>query len=420
MLVSIVVLGTSVVSEQNLFQSAYKSFAPWSKLQNKFQKNRADYQQTGTKENAKYDQQSSEIKPSANFNNLVFSDEFDELNFKKWRPEITAGGGGNWEFQFYNNDRRTSYVKDGNLHLSSRFSSEILGTTKEQLMSDGFSLDLWGNAPGNKCTANAFYGCQRQTFGQNIVNPMASAQLRTVDSFNFRYGKVEFRAKMPRGDFLWPAIWLLPKDHAYGGWPTSGEIDIIEARGNMDDCFGDGVQSVSSALHWGLNYTNNRQDLTHGKYTLPEGKNFNDDFHTFTLEWTPDFIRTWVDNEHMIMNVEFKQPMYDFGGYSGEPNPWAGRPNSAPFDQEYYLILNLAVGGTGGFFPDKIDSSQNPDLAARCESKQQDNKHKKPYSNKSPIASYDFLTNEDKWLPSWDMDSEQSHLIIDYIRVYNN
>ena len=68
--------------------------------------------------------------------------------------------------------------------------------------------------------------------GNNYLNPINSARLRTVKSFNIKYARVEVRAKIPRGDWLWPAIWMMPKNAQYGNWPASGEIDIMESRGN--------------------------------------------------------------------------------------------------------------------------------------------------------------------------------------------
>ena len=102
----------------------------------------------------------------------------------------------------------------------------------------------------------SFYGCERVGDGGNIINPVSSARLRTAHSFAFTYGKVEVRAKLPEGDWLWPAIWMLPLKQGnffwifqdlsvfeifpffcmkkeYGLWPTSGEIDIMESRGNL-------------------------------------------------------------------------------------------------------------------------------------------------------------------------------------------
>lgn len=70
----------------------------------------------------------------------------------------------------------------------------------------------------------------------NYNNPIRSARLRTVNSFSAKYGRVVIRAKMPKGDWIWPAIWMLPKHAEYGSWPSSGEIDIVESRGNGPSC----------------------------------------------------------------------------------------------------------------------------------------------------------------------------------------
>ncbi|KAJ9076330.1 3-glucan binding protein [Entomophthora muscae] len=286
-------------------------------------------------------------------NKLAFQDDFSKLDMNKWHPEITAGGGGNWEFQFYNNDRRTSFVEDNVLYIKPMLTMDYLGMDKDKFLKEG-ALNLWGNAPGMQCTANAFYGCERSTQGDNIVNPIMSAQLRTVDSFNFKYGRVEIEAKMPRGDWIWPAIWLMPKHHAYGGWPASGEIDIVESRGNLDNCHGDGVSTVSSALHWGTHWSKSMYNLTSGKITS-DGTDFSRKFTKFTLEWTQERIRTLADGK-VIMDVHFDEPLFKRGKYSKtEFNPWANSEksrNNAPFDEEFYLILNVAVGGVNGFFPD--------------------------------------------------------------------
>ena len=141
--------------------------------------------------------------------------------------------------------------------------------TGEDNLKSNFNLDIWGSTPADLCTAPAFYGCFRTAgAGGNWLNPVKSASFRTVESFSFKYGKVtymyvhvcadvckhthtphththilpththpphtqvEVRAKLPRGDWLWPAIWMLPRWEAYGKWPSSGEIDIMESRGN--------------------------------------------------------------------------------------------------------------------------------------------------------------------------------------------
>ena len=99
-------------------------------------------------------------------------------------------------------------------------------------MINGGQLDLFGGSPADKCTSGAFYGCTRSSDGTHIINPIQSARIRTAETFNFKYGRVEVRAQLPKGDWIWPAIWMLPTHQQYGVWPASGEIDIVESRGN--------------------------------------------------------------------------------------------------------------------------------------------------------------------------------------------
>ena len=92
-----------------------------------------------------------------------------------------------------------------------------------------------------------------------MLNPIQSARLRTANSFSFKYGRVEIRAQLPRGDWIWPAIWMMPRYNAYGGWPASGEIDIMESRGNAPGYPLGGHNAYGSTLHW---------SATHGRAQL--------------------------------------------------------------------------------------------------------------------------------------------------------
>jgi len=131
------------------------------------------------------------------------------------------------EFQVYLNDRSLSYVTNGHLYLHPRFTTQVLGTGIDSITQPGFEIDLNGC-----CTNRAFNGSYKQTTRDNgtgklyIVNPVASARVSTVDSFAFKYGRVEIRAQLPKGDWLWPALWMLPKIDTYGGWPCSGEMYV--------------------------------------------------------------------------------------------------------------------------------------------------------------------------------------------------
>ena len=131
-----------------------------------------------------------------------------------------------------------------------------------------------------------------------ILNPIRSARLRTADSFSFKYGRVEVKAKVPRGDWLWPAIWLLPKDQAYGPWPASGEIDIMESRGN-DETYPEssdgGINHFGSTLHWGVNWDQNKFKKTHVIHKHTES--LHNDFHIYGLYWDENKLYTYIDTE---------------------------------------------------------------------------------------------------------------------------
>lgn len=124
----------------------------------------------------------------------------------------------------------------------------------------------------------------------NVLNPIKSARIRTVNSFAFKYGKVEVNAKMPSGDWLWPAIWFLPKHNSYGSWPSSGEIDLVESRGNRDLMQGGvhiGVEQMTSSLQYGPYPQQNAWKTTHFARNTAQGNGFNKDFHRYQMEWTP-------------------------------------------------------------------------------------------------------------------------------------
>lgn len=328
---------------------------------------------------------------------LLFADEFDELDNEVWEHELTLGGGGNWEFQYYTNNRSNSFVRDGVLFLKPTLTSELIGD--ESLMG-GTELNLWGSTPADQCTGNAFYGCQRSAGGGgNVLNPIQSARLRTAQSFSFKYGRVEIRAKLPKGDWIWPAMWMLPRWNAYGAWPASGEIDIMESRGNAPSYAGGGYDAYGSTLHWGPDYSRNKWDLTHSEYKTTSG-NLHDEWHTFGFKWDETGMYTYLDNDaNKVMSVSFGgQSFWQRGGFSASrlKNPWQSRPNAAPFDQKFFLIMNVAVGGTASYFPDGVGG--------------------KPWSNASPHAVNEFWNARSQWLPTWQGD--ETAMQIDWVHIY--
>ena len=213
---------------------------------------------------------------------LVWQDEFDgtALDLGKWEAQIGDGcpqlcGWGNNELEYYRAENAS--VAGGFLTI----------------------------------TAN------HESFGGRDYT---SARLRTKNLGDWTYGRFEMRARMPVGQGLWPAFWMLPTDEVYGVWAASGEIDIMEYLGHDPD-------RVFGTLHYGGSWPDNV--FSSNSFTLGPG-NFNDDFHVFALEWDPCGMRWYVD-----------------GALYATQTVWSsdGGPYPAPFDERFHLLLNLAVGG---------------------------------------------------------------------------
>ena len=225
---------------------------------------------------------------------LVWSDEFDEdtVNPAKWGYMLGDGtlygetrGWGNNEKQFYTEDAVNS----------------------------GITLDSEGNS--------VLYIDATAT--PNGPTDYASAKLTTEDLFEFRFGRVEARIKLPETQGIWPAFWMLGANKPEIGWPGSGEIDIMESLGNAP-------QTVYGTLHY-VNEDNELRSSGDSK-SLVQGK-YSDDYHIYAIEWTPEKITWFIDNEqyHQVTIAE----------------------DMKEFLREHYFILNLAVGGYWPGYPDE-------------------------------------------------------------------
>uniref|UniRef100_A0A8W7Q572 GH16 domain-containing protein n=1 Tax=Anopheles coluzzii TaxID=1518534 RepID=A0A8W7Q572_ANOCL len=194
----------------------------------------------------------------------------------------------------------------------------------------------------------------------------------------------------------------------------SGEIDLLESRGNMDYRGSNGVhigtEQFGSTLHFGPNPSLNGWESTVAYKNTAAGQGWNTGFHNYQLTWTPDYIRFSVDNQ-VVTQIDAGTGFWNRGNFGniapGTENPWIHGTRMAPFDQEFYIIMNLAVGGTNGYFPDVPPASNG--------------NRGKPWSNNSPTAARDFWNGRNSWLPTWRMTDNRgkdSSLQIDYVRVW--
>ncbi len=235
---------------------------------------------------------------------LTWSDPFNRgaADLKGWHYDLGGGGWGNGESEVYTHSRKNVFVSHGKLHI---------------------------RVIGRKVHGKVHY---------------TSGRITTRNVFSQKYGLFEFRARLPRGTGLWPAIWMMPEKSAYGSWPQSGEIDIMESRGN-------GIHQVQGSLHSGnaAGQNNNQTKV----YNLPHHQTTTQ-WHTYALEWEPmpdpanPAVRTvqikWFVDGHLYETHQ--------GGWTVPSTAGAGHPN-APFDRRFYIILNMAVGGNyvGGKTP---------------------------------------------------------------------
>ncbi len=125
------------------------------------------------------------------------------------------------------NSANNSFVRDGHLYIVPTLTSDVIGRDSVLGVSP-HTFNLTGCTDANVTNCGAVSNASAKA----VIPPVMSARLHTKNHYSIRYGRVEIQAKLPRGDWLWPALWMLPVDDEYGAWPRSGEIDIMEARGN--------------------------------------------------------------------------------------------------------------------------------------------------------------------------------------------
>lgn len=242
-----------------------------------------------------------------------------------------------------NDDTKVSFTNNGYDAPTSyagytlKWSDEFNGTLLDQNnwtyeVGDGCpDLCGWGNNEleyYTNSTDNLFFQdgkmiieAKQQAFaGRNYT----SARIKTQGKKTFKYGKIDIRAKLPLGKGIWPAFWMLPENNVYGTWPKSGEIDIMELVGHEPN-------KLYGTVHFGPGPGSTQ--ITQNK-VLSSGT-FNDEFHVFSIDWKEDQIQWLID-----------------GNVFSTANKSAFGSNNYPFNEDFYLLFNLAVGGQWPGDPD--------------------------------------------------------------------
>ncbi len=198
--------------------------------------------------------------------------------------------------------------------------TETTDITADQMYANyTLNLDKDGSCTGSRNSSECVLRSNPEK--GRFIPPVRSARLTTKGKKSIRYGMVEVEAKMPKGDWLWPAIWMMPEDSVYGGWPRSGEIDIMESRGNGRDYSEGGRDYYYGTLHWGtFSYQFPCMILFTNCFAAPTSEtdaywkttnakkirrgDFSDGFHTFGIQWTPNYIYFYIDSKvHQILFI---------------------------------------------------------------------------------------------------------------------
>ena len=237
--------------------------------------------------------QKTAVDASGNDWKLVWSDEFNGRNGSgvdttKWVSEVGGGKWGNQELEYYTNRLQNAYIQAGNLVIKSQ--------------------------------QEKYTGADGATWNYT------SARLKTLGKFTQTYGRFEARMKIPFGQGLWPAFWMLGDDIDRVDWPACGEIDIMENIGKEPSTIYGSIHGPGYIGGTGIG----------APYHLPGKQRFADDFHVFAVEWEPDIIRFYVDKDLYATRTRAElKPGWK----------WV-------FDHPFFLLLNVAVGGDWPGNPD--------------------------------------------------------------------
>jgi len=313
---------------------------------------------------------------------LIFQENFGKIADQKWIIENRFAGKPDYEFVLYQDNSENIFVKNNKLHIKPSLTEERYGA--------GYVSNPEGINLGDICTAEpATFECVQKPRAWQILPPVLSSQISTRNHLTFAYGTIEIKAKLPKGDWIYPEISLRPKSHFYGSGHNSGEIKIAFLPGNA---------ASSKHLSGGVILGESVNGRSYGIKTIRSERHWNDDFHVFVVEWTPDGIILSVDGQ------VYGKISPSEGGFAAEEQQleiesdtaeaWRRGSLIAPFDKEMYLTLGVGVGGQCLLDKDYTN---------------------KPWHNDDPKAQLSFYRNKDTWSSTW---NQHSQLVVDYVKIW--
>ena len=264
---------------------------------------------------------------------------------------------------------------------SVEYKYEVNGTVTDENAGVYFNLGKSDQTPESTIKISDIKMVKKSTSGTKVKKSYTSGRISTQNKQTFTYGRFECRAKVPKGQGYLPAFWLMANDeNVYGQWPRCGEIDCMEVMGQE-------TNKAYGTIHYG-----NPHSESQGTYTIKDGDDFSDAFHTFTCDWEPGKITWYVDG------VKYHEESDWYSTTVGQGT----LTYPAPFDQPFYIILNLAVGGSWVGNPnDETSFENNPyeiDYVRVYQKDSYDEDVKRPVKEvvlRKPDANGNYINNGD-------------------------
>lgn len=314
---------------------------------------------------------------------LIFDSEFSRFQEDKdkyWTIQRKFSTGPDYEFVVYEDNPRTLSAHDGHLVISPVLTDEIYG---EGFVTQPTGLDLGEHCTGTRSSPE----CYQKPDSWFIIPPVVSSQIFTKGKFSFKYGKIQIRAKVPKGDWLYPELFLNSENGEYGPSYESGQIRVAFVAGNQRD-----NQKLEGGLILGAKTPARKYAIKSTESGVP----WTDAFHNYTVEWTPAGITLSVDGS------EYGKIYPPEGGFASlasnlqlkNADSWKRGNNMAPFDKEMHIVIGVGAGGHN--FEDRTDGT-------------------KPWANNKAISQKDFYKARTAWRPTW---GSGAALDVEYVKVW--
>ncbi|XP_063910736.1 beta-1,3-glucan-binding protein-like [Zophobas morio] len=305
---------------------------------------------------------------------LILNENFDQRNRHLWLYEYRFSGKPDYEFVGY-----------------TPFRSDILGVSggylkirptsfRDSYITSEGEVDL-----GNFCTGvHGTTDCVQKPDAFIIRPPVGSAQISTRTKWSFKYGKIEIRAKLPEGDWIYPELFLNPANDVYGPGYASGQIRIAFVEGN---------RATNYILQGGCILGSNKAGRNYLMRSTRKNNAWSASFHVFSVKWHPGIIQVMVDNMVYANIFPPKEGFVKYADYLNLENveKWRNGSPLAPFDKEMYVTLGVGVGGQS--FEDR---------------------RAKPWRNDDPKAQKRFYEAKAQWSKTW----TNSTLFVDYVKIW--